>query len=106
MPMIDLVKMRSQARRFITLIDALYDQKTKVIISADVPIKQLFTYSKSKEEVISDEHRMLMDDMKLEDKDLTSNIFTGDEEIFAFDRTISRLSEMQSEDYWGDKGKH
>ncbi|CAG9765254.1 unnamed protein product [Ceutorhynchus assimilis] len=104
-PRIDLVKMRSEARRFITLIDALYDQKTKVIMVADVPIKQLFTYTKASSDDISDEHRMLMDDLKIGDNDLTANIFTGDEEIFAFDRTISRLSEMQSQDYWGDKGK-
>ncbi|ERL93889.1 putative ATPase N2B [Dendroctonus ponderosae] len=104
-PRIDLLEMRSQARRFITLIDALYDQKSKVIISAEVPIRELFTYTKTTDS-ISDEHRMLMDDLKIGDKDLTSNIFTGDEEIFAFDRTISRLSEMQSEDYWGDKGKN
>lgn len=103
-PQIDLLKMRSQARRFITLIDALYDQRTKVILSAQAPIKQLFTYSKPSSDSISDEHRMLMDDLKIGDKDLSANIFTGDEEIFAFDRTISRLTEMQSEDYWGDKG--
>lgn len=30
----------------------------------------------------------------------SANVFTGDEEIFAFQRTISRLSEMQSKDYW------
>lgn len=29
-----------------------------------------------------------------------ANVFTGDEEIFAFDRTVSRLYEMQSPAYW------
>jgi Predicted ATPase len=29
-----------------------------------------------------------------------ASIFTGDEEIFAFDRTVSRLSEMQTTEYW------
>ncbi|KAF7283872.1 hypothetical protein GWI33_022904 [Rhynchophorus ferrugineus] len=103
-PHIDLVKMRSSARRFITLIDALYDQKTKVIISADTAIKEIFYVKKTTEDGISDEHRMLMDDLKIGDKDLSANIFTGDEEIFAFDRTISRLTQMQSEDYWRTKG--
>ncbi|XP_018575115.1 putative ATPase N2B [Anoplophora glabripennis] len=102
-PRIDLVRMRSQARRFITLIDALYDNRTKVIVTADTPIKELFFASQDKSEGISDEHRMLMDDLKIGDNDLTANIFTGDEEIFAIDRTLSRLSEMQSEDYWGKK---
>jgi protein AFG1 len=30
----------------------------------------------------------------------SASIFTGDEEIFAFDRTVSRLSEMQTSEYW------
>ncbi|XP_050312732.1 putative ATPase N2B [Anthonomus grandis grandis] len=104
-PRIDLIKMRSQARRFITLIDALYDQKTKVIISASADIKDLFSARKSEDDSISDETRMLMDDLKIGPKDLSANLFSGDEEIFAYQRTLSRLSEMQSEDYWGDKGK-
>ncbi|XP_074030391.1 putative ATPase N2B isoform X2 [Leptinotarsa decemlineata] len=54
---------------------------------------------------MSDENRMLMDDLKMGDQDLAANIFTGDEEIFAFQRTMSRLSEMQSEEYWGKKKK-
>lgn len=29
-----------------------------------------------------------------------ANVFTGDEEAFAFDRTISRLAEMQGNEYW------
>ncbi|KAJ8927822.1 hypothetical protein NQ314_019704 [Rhamnusium bicolor] len=99
-PRIDLAKMISQARRFITLIDALYDNRTRVMITADVPIKELFFVSKEKSGGISDEHRMLMDDLKIGEDDLTANIFTGDEEIFAFDRTLSRLSEMQRQDYW------
>ncbi|CAG9838041.1 unnamed protein product [Diabrotica balteata] len=102
-PRIDLNKMRSEGRRFITLIDALYDNKTKVILSADAPLKELFYVPTVAPDEIRDEDRMLMDDLKMGEKDLTANIFTGAEEIFAFDRTLSRLSEMQSEDYWGKK---
>lgn len=29
-----------------------------------------------------------------------SSLFTGEEELFAFERVISRLTEMQTEDYW------
>lgn len=29
-------------------------------------------------------------------------MFTGEEEIFAFQRTISRLTEMQTEQYWNE----
>lgn len=29
-----------------------------------------------------------------------ASIFTGEEELFAYDRTVSRLSEMQTQEYW------
>lgn len=34
-------------------------------------------------------------------------MFTGEEEVFAFQRTVSRLTEMQTEQYWkdGDRSK-
>lgn len=32
-----------------------------------------------------------------------ASIFTGEEELFAFDRTISRLTEMQTEEYWAHR---
>lgn len=34
-------------------------------------------------------------------------LFTADEEVFAFQRTISRLTEMQTEQYWlsGDRSQ-
>ncbi|KAH0813157.1 hypothetical protein GEV33_009636 [Tenebrio molitor] len=97
------LKIKSPARRFITLIDALYDHRIKVVVSADVPIKELFL-SQKPDAGISDENRMLMDDLKIEKDDATASIFTGDEEIFAFDRTISRLTQMQSEEYWNKDG--
>ena len=31
---------------------------------------------------------------------LFSGVFSGEEELFAFDRTVSRLTEMQTKDYW------
>lgn len=34
-----------------------------------------------------------------------SSIFTGEEELFAFSRTKSRLSEMMTEEYWRIKPK-
>ncbi|XP_019865554.1 putative ATPase N2B isoform X1 [Aethina tumida] len=105
LPQMNLNKMKSQARRFITMIDALYDNKIKVIISADVGVNELFVVDKEKSQNISDEQRMLMDDLKLGVTEATANVFTGEEEIFALDRTKSRLTEMQSEDYWGGKIK-
>jgi protein AFG1 len=39
-------------------------------------------------------------------EDASASIFTGDEEIFAFDRTVSRLSEMQTSEYWEQYERH
>ena len=33
----------------------------------------------------------------------TASIFTGEEELFAFDRVKSRLTEMQTEEYWAER---
>ena len=50
-----------------------------------------------------DESRMLIDDLGLKAADsgsLDAGVFSGEEELFAFDRTVSRLTEMQTKDYW------
>ena len=57
---------RNAAKRFVTLIDALYEAKVNFICSADVPPTELYT--------------------------------EGDG-AFEFERTVSRLMEMQSADY-------
>lgn len=54
------------ARRFVSLVDELYDRHVKLIISAAVPLTQLYS---------------------------------GHELAFVFERTQSRLLEMQSEEY-------
>ncbi|XP_052866153.1 putative ATPase N2B [Anopheles cruzii] len=102
------LKLKSQTRRFITLIDTLYDSRVRVVVSADVPYKHLFSNEKPDDMHTSDEHRMLMDDLKItkESTDASSNLFTGEEELFAFDRTVSRLAEMQSAEYWTLWEKH
>ena len=55
-----------QARRFINLVDEFYDRNVKLILSAEVPILELYS---------------------------------GGRLEFEFQRTQSRLQEMQSEDY-------
>lgn len=58
-------------RRLITLIDELYQSRTRVVISADaLPLELFLTGDKGKYD-----------------------------EVFAFDRTVSRLMEMQSQEY-------
>ena len=50
-----------------------------------------------------DASRMLIDDLGLkaaESGSLDAGVFSGEEELFAFDRTVSRMTEMQTKDYW------
>lgn len=101
------IKKKSPARRFITLIDTLYDNRVRVVVSSDVPYKKLFSVEQSHDDSL-DEHRVLMDDLniKIGSENAASNIFTGEEELFAFDRTMSRLAEMQTPEYWNQWEKH
>lgn len=93
---------KTQARRFITLVDTLYDNRVRLVLSADAPADKLFQAVKS-DGSLTDENRSLMDDLQISDKNVS--IFSGEEEMFAFDRTVSRLNEMQSENYWAQASK-
>lgn len=92
---------RGPARRFITLIDTLYNQKVRVVITAEAPLNRLFSSDCDPDhDLTSDSGRQLMDDLALDSASEIS-LFTGEEELFAFDRTVSRLIEMQTAQYWG-----
>ncbi|KAG2467648.1 AFG1L ATPase, partial [Polypterus senegalus] len=111
-PLMTLAK-KTEARRFITLIDAFYEHKVRVVCLADSSLDNIFV--QERQEDSSEAHRILMDDLGLsqgevnfmfdvylQDSASGLSIFTGEEEIFAFYRTISRLTEMQTEQYWND----
>jgi len=96
-------KNRTESRRFICLIDTLYDHKIRVIASGEDDYWNLFQNEKISEQQRLEESRLLIDDLGLkaaEKGSLDSGVFSGEEELFAFDRTVSRLTEMQTKDYW------
>uniref|UniRef100_A0A671V780 AFG1 like ATPase b n=1 Tax=Sparus aurata TaxID=8175 RepID=A0A671V780_SPAAU len=102
-PMLTLT-LKDQARRFTTLIDNFYDNKVRVVLLAAAPVDQLFVHSGGEDE----RDRQLLDDLGLSgDAAEHLTLFTAEEEIFAFQRTVSRLMEMQTESYWmeGDRSR-
>ncbi|XP_063855835.1 putative ATPase N2B isoform X2 [Scylla paramamosain] len=96
-------KSKGQARRFITLIDTLYDHKARVVCTSDVPHKQIFQGQEGVTHHPDKDSLTLMDDLGLrgsQQETRNMSIFTGEEEIFAFERTVSRLTQMTTPEYW------
>ncbi|KAI0863202.1 AFG1-like ATPase [Xylaria cubensis] len=111
---------RDLARRFITFIDAVYESHSKLVLTTAVPLTQLFVapdelhHSLKRDGILAKEldnnesvsHAMqhMMEDMNSNiDQLKESNIFSGDEERFAFIRALSRLTEMASKE-WVERG--
>ena len=82
----------NEMRRFITLIDVLYEHDTKVIFSAAADPIALF---------VSDDDKKSGDQEQDHGDLLGTKEYTqvDKDEVFAFDRTVSRLTEMQSLEY-------
>ncbi|XP_044024578.1 lactation elevated protein 1 homolog B [Siniperca chuatsi] len=100
-PMLTLT-LKDQAKRFTTLIDNFYDNKVRVVLLAAAPIDRLFVHTGGEDE----RDRQLLDDLDLSGEAAEHlTLFTAEEKIFAFQRTVSRLMEMQTESYWmeGDR---
>lgn len=94
------LKHKTPLRRFIIMMDIFYDRSVKIILSSHVPIDQIINLS-GNQEINADELRMLMDDLALSmDEAKSMSLFTGEDEMFAHKRAISRLFEMQCADYW------
>jgi len=72
-----------RARRFITLVDALYDADCVLVVRAEAPPQHLFVPDKTHSSASSS----------------SSFVKARRDEAFAFDRTASRLIEMGSSEY-------
>eukprot|EP00127_Corallochytrium_limacisporum_P006040 Clim_evm8s217 gene=Clim_evmTU8s217 len=103
---------RNELRRFINLIDAAYENKTKVIFLAESEPERILDLHRTSEEQgnvdgdVAAERTMHMEmmgemmyDLKTSADLQTLSMFTGEDEVFAVRRAISRIREMQSHDY-------
>ncbi|PFH51313.1 hypothetical protein AMATHDRAFT_3163 [Amanita thiersii Skay4041] len=108
--LLDIPKMdmqsKDKARRFITFIDACYENKTKLFVTSEVPVHQVFSDDSAGDKPISDDMRSVMDDLGLSTEIVgQSSMFTGEEELFAFARACSRLVQMGSKEWAETTGK-
>jgi protein AFG1 len=86
---------KNEARRFIILIDELYEHRCKFACSARAAPDSLFAGPPA----VSAERRAYIDKAVRESADNFELLFTGEEEAFMFARAQSRLQEMQSTAY-------
>ena len=117
---------RDLARRFITFIDAVYESHAKLVLTTAVPLQELFVSraevreslmknraatasngngnGENDDQAVEDAMSHMMDDLEHNVETLSkSNLFTGDEEAFAFARALSRLNHMGSKE-WVERG--
>ncbi|KAK6200957.1 ATPase [Scheffersomyces amazonensis] len=109
------INVRDEVRRFITFLDAVYDNHGNLAVTAAAPFKDLFVepedlkqgnfqlYKKQQdkggvEETFEDDELVLKHGF---DKSIAkkASMFVNDEEKFAFARALSRLSQMSTTDW-------
>ncbi|PVG03510.1 hypothetical protein CPB86DRAFT_779227 [Serendipita vermifera] len=93
---------KDMARRFITFIDACYENHTKLFVSSEVPIYRIFSDDSEGQQAKekTDHIRSIMDDLGISDQQVgTTSIFDGEEELFAFARACSRLIQMGTQEW-------
>jgi len=114
-------RQRDLARRFITFIDAVYESHAKLVLTTAVGLTELFVSKQELRESMAqsglgdgnkgtDDNEVdevmshLLEDPEHHAVQLkNSNLFTGEEEAFAFGRALSRLTQMGSTE-WIERG--
>lgn len=98
----DLQTQRAEARRWISLIDQLYDHQTGVVYLAEETPENIFYVKDEIRTEYTSEERIFMDDLQIQGTKAAAalSIISGEEEAFALKRMISRLYDMKTQDYW------
>jgi len=103
-PRLDLFLMNSMIKRFIIMIDQIYDNHVGLLLILDDHLENLYYDSDTHDRELTQAERLFMDDHQIQGVAEGVKIATlsGSEEAFAIERKISRLSEMSSEKYWAE----